>query len=168
MTSGKPISPERTNFELPHVTVATVVVQDSRFLMVEETPSGAIDNTPVFNQPAGHLENGENLKQAAIRETLEETAWHVRLEAFLGIYQYQAPSSASRAMTGITYVRHCFIASVDKHDPHRGLDPDISAVHWFNYEEVLSRKAALRSPLVLKCIDDYLQGQRFPLSICFN
>ncbi len=99
----------------PHTTVATIVEQNGRFLMVEEKEAGQ----QVFNQPAGHLDANESLFEAALRETLEETAWEVELTAYLGTYQYLSDAN------GITYIRHCFIAQPRRHDPKRALDPDI-------------------------------------------
>ena len=137
-----------------HSTVATVVEQDGKFLMVEEIDNGCT----VFNQPAGHLDEGETLFTAAIRETLEETAWHVTLTAFLGNYVYKAPN-------GLTYVRHCFIATPDSHDATLPLDEGIIAAHWLGTETIFSDNFAPRSPLVGKAIEDYLGGQRMPLDV---
>ncbi len=122
--------------------------------MVEEIDNGST----VFNQPAGHLDEGETLFAAAIRETLEETAWHVTLTAFLGNYVYQAAN-------GITYVRHCFIATPDRHDASLPLDKGIIAAHWLSKETIFSGDFAARSPLVGKAIEDYLAGQQMPLDV---
>ena len=66
----------------PNVTVAAVIERDGRFLLVEEeTPEGLR-----FNQPAGHLEEGESLIEARVRETLEEAAYHFTPEYLVGIY----------------------------------------------------------------------------------
>jgi 8-oxo-dGTP pyrophosphatase MutT (NUDIX family) len=112
----------------------------------------------VFNQPAGHVEDRETLLAAVIRETLEETAWHLTPEFLLGIYLWRSPSS------GHSTLRLAFIGSVSDHEPLRALDPPVLATHWLTREEILARTAALRSPLVMRCIDDYLGGRRLPLA----
>ncbi|MCP5160559.1 MAG: NUDIX hydrolase [Hahellaceae bacterium] len=139
---------------MPHATVATIVRQNNQFLMVEELISGQ----PVFNQPAGHIEAGELIAEAALRETLEETGWQVELTDFMGVYTYLAPSN------GEIYYRMCFGANPIEQISTE-LDEGIVAAHWLTYDEILARKSALRSPLVKQCIDDYLAGQRFPLSM---
>ncbi|WP_020680474.1 NUDIX hydrolase [Marinobacterium rhizophilum] len=137
----------------PHATVATLVERDGRFLMVEEHA----DNLRVFNQPAGHVEEDETLLAAARRETLEETGWHVRPEYLVGMYTYKAPSN------GVTYYRFCFAASALEREQDYPLDEDIIAAHWLTHDELVQRADQLRSPLVLRCIDDYLAGRRYPL-----
>lgn len=141
--------------DLPHATVATIVTKDEKFLMVCESSHGE----QVYNQPAGHLESGETLIEAAIRETLEETAWHVKIEAYLGVYQHHAPEN------GVTYLRHCFVASPLEHEAERELDPDIVSVHWFSQNEIMDLQDKLRSPMVLRAIQDYLSGDTFPLTM---
>ena len=138
---------------MPHSTVATVVEKNDKFLLVEEIDNGKT----LFNQPAGHLDEGESLFEAAVRETLEETAWHVNLTAFLGTYVYNAKN-------GITYIRHCFIAQPEKHDPCLSLDTDIIAAHWLTHKEIFAPEFIPRSPLVLKAVEDYLAGIRLPLN----
>jgi len=142
----------------PHTTVATIVEQNGRFLMVEEKEAGQ----QVFNQPAGHLDANESLFEAALRETLEETAWEVELSAYLGTYQYLS------AANGITYIRHCFIAQPLRHDPKRALDPDIVQTHWLSAETILADDFQARSPIVRKVLEDYLLGQQFPLSAIYS
>ena len=142
----------------PHTTVACIVERDGRFLMVEELDHGQT----VFNQPAGHLGENESLYEAALRETLEETAWEVELNAFLGTYQYFSPQN------GITYIRHCFIASAVKHCPELSLDKDIIAAHWLSAEEILAFDFKARSPIVGKVLQDYLAGQLYPLSLIYH
>src|ERR1700722_19357155 len=136
----------------PDVTVAAVVERGGRFLLVEERIRGRL----VLNQPAGHLEDGEALRDAVVRETLEETAWQFTPEALLGIYQWRSPR-------GHTTLRIAFIGSVQAYDPARPLDPPIVTTHWLAREEIVQRAARLRTPLVLRCIDDYLGGRRLPL-----
>lgn len=139
----------------PHATVAVVVEDDQdRFLMVEESSRGQI----VFNQPAGHVEENEKITDAALREALEETGWQVRLDHFLGLYTFIAPAN------GVTYYRFCFAATALARLTDE-LDDDIIAAHWFDLEDLKARQSQLRSPLVLKCIEDYRNGRRFPLDV---
>ncbi|WP_285961882.1 NUDIX hydrolase [Pseudomonas tohonis] len=139
----------------PHVTVATLVEDQGRFLMVEEISDGRA----VLNQPAGHLEADESLIQAALRETLEETGWEVELTAVTGIYLYTAPSN------GVTYQRVCFAARPLHHRPEHELDTGIIGPRWLTRDELLAHREQWRSPLIIRCIDDYLAGERFPLSL---
>ena len=137
----------------PHVTVAAVIEKNGKFLMVEDT-----SNTQrVFNQPAGHLDEGETLLEAVSRETLEETAWHFTPDYLVGIYFWTGQHN------GITYVRFCYAGQVSTHDPERVLDDGIHAAHWLSRDELSSQSDRLRSPMVLQCIDDYLAGKRLPL-----
>lgn len=138
----------------PHVTVATVVVRDGRLLLVEE----AIDGRQVLNQPAGHLEPDESLAAAAMRETLEETGWTVRLSAFIGTYQWTAPD-------GTPFLRFAYAAEPVSHDPDRPLDDGILRALWLTPAELKADPDRLRSPLVWQVVEDYLAGQRHPLSI---
>ncbi|MFC3679989.1 NUDIX hydrolase [Bacterioplanoides pacificum] len=138
----------------PHATVATVVEQDGRFLMVEEISSGQT----VINQPAGHVEAGETLQQAAIRESAEETGWQVEPLALLGLYTYTAPAN------GVTYHRYCFIARALKQIPDAPLDDGIIGPRWMTIEE-LRQCQNLRSSMVLTCVEDYLSGKSFPLTV---
>lgn len=146
----------------PHKTVAVVVEkqpdspgEQARFLMVEELINGRC----VFNQPAGHLEAGESLQQAAVRETLEETACHVELTGFIGLYQ------STVAETGVCYIRTAFAARLLHHDAELPLDGDILCTHWLTLAELKMRAQQLRSPAVLQVIEDYLNGQVYPLSL---
>jgi 8-oxo-dGTP pyrophosphatase MutT (NUDIX family) len=140
----------------PHVTVAVVVERDGRFLMVEEEAElGRV----VYNQPAGHVETGETLEQAAVREALEETGWEVRITAFLGLYVYTPPFNRD-----ITYYRACFLAEGVRHHAQRRLDEGILRAVWLDRDE-LAGSDRLRSPLVLKCVDDALAGHRYPLTL---
>jgi 8-oxo-dGTP pyrophosphatase MutT (NUDIX family) len=136
----------------PDVTVAAVIERNGRFLLVEERIRGQL----VLNQPAGHLEDGEALLDAVIRETLEETAWHFTPESLLGIYQWRSPR-------GHTTLRFAFTGSVHGYDADRPLDPPIVTTHWFAREQIAQRATRLRTPLVLRCIEDYLAGRRVPL-----
>ncbi len=138
----------------PHITVAAVIERQDRFLVVEEET----DEGRVFNQPAGHWEPGESLIDAVIRETREETAWRFRPLGVVGIYQWRVPR------TGTTYLRFCFHGEVDEPRVERPLDTGILRAVWLSRQD-LEREQRLRSPMVLRCIDDYLAGHRFPLEI---
>jgi len=140
---------------IPHITVATVVEENGRFLLVEELKG----NRAVLNQPAGHLEPDESLIEAAIRETLEETGYDVELTGVIGIYLYTAPSN------GVTYQRVCFAGKPVHHDPERTLDQGIIGAHWLTRDEVIGQKARWRSELLIKCIDDYMEQPLHPLSL---
>ncbi len=139
----------------PHVTVATIIERDNRYLMVYEESDGK----KVYNQPAGHLDPNETLLDAAIRETLEETGWTIQLTGVVGVNLYTAPSN------GITYFRTTFIGEAISHDAKRPLDTGIIEAVWLSYEELLERKEQLRSPMTLQIIEDYRAGRRFPLSV---
>ncbi len=138
----------------PHITVASVVERDGRFLLVEETCGGRV----VINQPAGHLEAGESLVEAVIRETLEETAWRIRPTALTGVYHWRSPHDK-------TYLRFCFTAECEAEESGRSLDDGIFQVLWLTPEELKRRRENLRSPMVTQCIEDYLAGRRLPLEV---
>jgi 8-oxo-dGTP pyrophosphatase MutT (NUDIX family) len=140
----------------PNVTVAAVIHEQDRFLLVEEEA----DEHVVYNQPAGHLEQGEHLLQAAQREVLEETARDFRPECLVGVYLYP-----NRFNPEITYLRFCFAGSCGAPQPGRDLDEGIIRTLWLTRAELDQRQDRLRSPLVLKCIDDYLAGHYHPLDL---
>jgi len=139
----------------PHITVATIVEDNGCFLMVEELKGGRA----VLNQPAGHLDPHETLTEAAVRETLEETGWDVEATGIVGIYLYTAPSN------GVTYQRVCFIAKALKHHPNYQLDEGILRARWLTREELMELRKDWRSELIIRCIDDYLAGQRHSLEL---
>jgi ADP-ribose pyrophosphatase YjhB (NUDIX family) len=139
----------------PNVTVAAVIEQAGRFLLVEEETDGGLR----FNQPAGHLEAGESLVEAAAREVLEETAHRFRPESLVGIYQWPRPDGA------VTYLRFAFAGRVDGVEAGRALDAGILRAVWMSLQEVEATAARHRSPLVLQCIRDYLDGRRYPLEV---
>lgn len=147
------LSYRQGRFWQPDVTVATVVFRDGRLLVVEENVGGR----RVLNQPAGHLEPDEAIVDAAVRETLEETGWTVRLTAFIGAYQWQAPE------TGRSYLRLAFTAEPVAHHPERPLDTGIVQAHWLTPTELRARDAEHRSPLVWRVVQDALEGRRLPL-----
>ncbi|MEI7868674.1 MAG: NUDIX hydrolase [Candidatus Methylumidiphilus sp.] len=140
----------------PRVTVASVIERDGRFLVVEElTTTGDV----VINQPAGHVEHGETLLEAVVRETFEETAWQFTPEFLIGVYLWAHPSG------GNSYLRVCFGGAVGAHQTDSPLDEVILRTHWLNRDELQARNERLRSPLVLGVIDDYLAGERYPLGV---
>lgn len=138
----------------PHVVVATVVEQNGKFLLVHEEDDGRA----VYNQPAGHWDLGESLLQAAVRETLEETGWEVKLDYLVGQYIHTAPHN------GITYFRTAFAAQPLKQTTSE-LDSEIIEAVWLTYEEIKAKEAFMRSPMVIQVIDDYLAGKHYPLSL---
>ena len=144
----------------PHVTVATVVEDRGRYLMVEERDKAT--GRIVLNQPAGHLEQGETLSAAALRETLEETGWVVALAGVLGIALYTAPAN------GVTYCRTTFFARPLTPPQAAPCDPDILRTHWLAYEEILAESARMRSPLVLAAIEQHRRGHCYPLNVIYT
>ena len=145
---------------IPHVTVATVIEREGQYLLVEEQDKSS--GEMVFNQPAGHLEEGETLAQAARRETLEETGWQVELTGVLGIALYTA------ANNGITYHRTTFVGKALVRLENAVLDPDITRIHWLDYEAILRNSAKMRSPLVIAAIEQYRKGACYPLDLIYS
>ena len=147
------------NYWAPHVTVAAIIQREGKFLLVEENVPDK-DNTTakkVINQPAGHLENNESLFYAVIRETLEETRWEFKPSYISGIYRWIHDN-------GETYLRICFVGDAVKEHKELKLDTGIERAIWLTENET-RQHSNLRSPLVLKSIEDYLAGQKFPLSL---
>ena len=138
----------------PDITVAAVVERAGRFLIVQERAARRV----VLNQPAGHLEDGESLPQAVVRETLEETGYSFVPEAVTGVYLWQGPA-------GRTFLRVAFAGAVGDRADGASLDRAIIRTAWITREQLREREAELRSPLVLRCIDDYLDGARYPLEL---
>lgn len=139
----------------PNVTVASVLEREGRFLLVEEETEYGI----CYNQPAGHLECRESLLDAVVRETLEETAYTMRPQFLIGIYNYRHEAR------DLTYLRFAFGGTISAHDPTRKLDEGILAAHWLTLEEIRATEAQHRSPLVLHCVEDWLAGKRYPLEL---
>lgn len=142
----------------PSVTVAAVIERDGRFLLVEEeTSAGGLR----LNNPAGHLDPGESPAEGCARETLEETAWHFEPTHLLGVYmsRFQKQSNGE----DITYLRFAFTGNLGAHEEGRKLDQGIVRTLWMTAEEIRANQARLRSPLVLRCVEDYLAGVRYPL-----
>lgn len=138
---------------IPHVTVATIVEKDNKFLMVEEDLHGK----KLLNQPAGHLDKGETLVEAAIRETMEESAWQVKISHMIEFAQWTSPNSDTH------FLRACFAGIPIKHFPSQKLDDGIVRSLWMSRDEVEQNSQRLRSPLVLHHIDHYIAGKRFDL-----
>jgi 8-oxo-dGTP pyrophosphatase MutT (NUDIX family) len=141
-----------------HLTVATVIESDNSFLMVKETRYGK----QVINQPAGHVEPGEDILQAAVRETLEETGWEVSITGFLGISTHYA------SQNGVTYYRMTFVAETINHHQDYIIDSDIDCAVWMSLDEIVAAEHQLRSDMVLSCIEDYRAKRIFPLEIFRN
>lgn len=137
----------------PHVTVAAIVERDGRFLFVEEDKG----HGPVLNQPAGHLEDDETIPAALEREVLEETGWTVAAQALVGIYRWRNPGN------GETFLRFCLACTPLAHDAQRRLDDGILRALWLSPDELGAYR--LRSPLVRPCLDDWLAGERLPLTL---
>ena len=139
----------------PHVTVAAIAEDSGRFLLVEEHVNGRL----VHNQPAGHLEEGESLLEAVVRETREESAWRFFPKSIVGVYHW------TFARANRTTIRFAFAGSCDGHDPEQTLDEGVERALWLTREEIVAESDRLRSSLVLRCVDDYLEGVRFPLGL---
>jgi phosphatase NudJ len=143
----------------PNVTVAAVIEQDGRFLLVEEETAEGL----MFNNPAGHLDPGESPEEGCAREVLEETAHVFRPTALLGIYLTRSRPSATGQDT--TYLRMAFRGELGLRDPLRKLDTGIVRTLWLTPEEVRASSERHRSPLLLRCVEDYLAGASHPLSL---
>ncbi len=139
----------------PDVTVAAVVEHNGQFLMVEEQ----VSTRAVFNQPAGHLEDGESPIEGVIRETREETGWLFEPAAVTGVYLWRNPDNSS------SFLRLAFFGTCCDHDPNQPLDAGILGIHWLSLDQVIAHRGRLRSPMVLRCIEDHLAGKRHPLEL---
>ncbi len=139
----------------PSVTVAAVIERDGKFLLVQEKA----DDRLVLNQPAGHLDPGESLVEACRREVLEETAHRFEPAGLVGVYRWHyAPQD-------VTFLRFCFRGNLSGVDSSRALDREIVALHWLTPAQLSDRRAEHRSPLVQKCVEDFLRGRSFPLEV---
>lgn len=139
----------------PNVTMAAIAERDGRFLLVEEQADGRV----VLNQPAGHLDEGESLLRAVARETLEESGWHFAPRSLVGVYRWRSPDN------GVTYLRFGFAGELLRHEPERPLDRGIVRTLWLTPAELARERGRHRSPQVQRCVDDFLTGQRYPLSV---
>jgi ADP-ribose pyrophosphatase YjhB (NUDIX family) len=141
----------------PSVTVAAVMERDGRFLLVEEEQEGG--GEPVYNQPAGHWERDETLVQACAREVLEEAAHRFEPKQLVGVYRWSRPQG------DLTYLRFAFCGQILGLEEGRTLDQGILRAVWLTLEEIRQLVPRHRSPLVLRCIEDYLAGRRYPLEL---
>lgn len=139
----------------PNVTVAAIVEREGRFLLVEEETESGIR----YNQPAGHLEAGESLIEGVRREALEESACEFTPHALLGVYQFAHPGD------GVTYLRFAFTGSLSDPVPGRSLDAGILRTLWMTPDEIRNCRDRHRSPQLLRCVEDYLAGRRYPLDL---
>lgn len=142
----------------PHVTVAAVIERDGQFLLVEEQTDQGLR----LNNPAGHLDSGESLPHACVRETLEETGFTFTPSALVGIYLSRQHRGNGN---GITYLRFAFCGQLGGHDPQRALDTGIVRTVWMRADEIRACADRHRSPLVLQCMEDFLRGQRYPMDL---
>ncbi len=154
--SGGKVRPGMSEIWKPHVVVAAVIERDGRFLLVEEHTEHGLR----FNQPAGHLEEGESLIEAVRREAFEETAHHFEPEELLGVYRWRSPDKPGR-----TYLRVAFTGVVAGFDPTARLDRGILRAVWLTPAEIAENRARHRSPLLQRCIDDFQSGRRYPLDL---
>ena len=150
----------------PSATVAAIIEQDGKFLLVEEhTPEGLR-----LNNPAGHLDEGESLVTACAREALEETMHLFMPTELLGVYmaRFHRPGSGLRAPEDITYLRFAFCGQLGELQAGRSLDTGIVRTLWLSPDEIRASADRHRSPLIVQCMEDYLKGQRFPLSLIYS
>lgn len=147
----------------PSVTVAAIIERGGKFLLVEEDTAEGLR----LNNPAGHLDPGESLAAGCTREALEETTHEFRPTALLGIYmsRFQRPSGDTRPAEDITYVRFAFRGELGQTQAGRQLDTGIVRTLWLTPDEIRASVLRHRSPLVLRCMEDYLAGQRYPLEL---
>lgn len=141
----------------PNVTVAAVIERDGHFLLVEEQAADGLR----LNNPAGHLDPGEDLIAGCVRETLEETAHPFTPEALVGVYL----SRQRQGNDDTTYLRFAFCGTLGEQDRNRPLDLGIVRTLWMTPDEIRATTPRHRSPIVLQCVEDYLRGQRFPLAL---
>ena len=148
----------------PSVTVAAIIERDGLFLMVEEhTPEGLR-----LNNPAGHLDPGESPVEACAREALEETAFHFRPTALVGVYLSRFQRELADGRDDITYLRFAFCGELGDLVAGQALDKGIVRTLWLSAQELQTSRAQHRSALVCQCVQDYLQGQRFPLDLLYT
>ena len=139
----------------PNVTVAAIIEQDGKFLLVEEHTSQGLK----FNQPAGHLEANESLLHAVVREAREESAYEFEPQQLVGVYRWHAVSSDT------TYLRFAYSGRILAHHAGQALDDGIVRAVWMSVEEIRTTVPRHRSPLILQCVEDYLAGKRYPLEL---
>ena len=149
----------------PSVTVAAVISKEidgvQKFLLVEEQTRDGLK----FNNPAGHLDPGESPAQGCVRETLEETAFHFTPTAIVGVYMSRFEQVQSDGVLDITYLRFAFCGELGTHIEGQALDVGIVRTVWLTADEIRASSAHHRSPLLLRCMEDYLAGRRYPLDM---
>lgn len=149
----------------PSVTVAAIIEKDGRFLLVEEHTAEGLK----FNNPAGHLDPGESPLEGCAREALEETTHLFTPTALVGVYlsrfQRLLPD---QSVEDITYLRFAFCGELGAAQAHLSLDEGIVRTVWMSPDEIRASTARQRSPLVLRCMEDYLRGQRYPLALVYT
>jgi phosphatase NudJ len=146
----------------PNVTVAAVMERDGRFLLVEEETAAGLR----LNNPAGHLDPGETPMQGCAREALEESATVFTPTALIGVYISRF--RRSRDGEDITYLRFAFAGEVGEHFPDQKLDEGIVRILWMTADEIRACPERHRSPLLLRCLEDYLAGRRLPLDAIYS
>jgi len=151
----------KTDIWTPHVTVAALIERGGRFLLVEEQTSNGLR----INQPAGHLEAGETLIDAVIRETLEETTHPFEPEALVGVYLAHSERPANAP---VTYLRFAFYGHAGNALTERAFDAGIVRTLWLSPDELRACTDRHRSPTVMRCVDDYLAGHRMPLKYVYT
>ena len=139
----------------PNVTIAAIIEREGKFLLVEEETDDGLK----LNQPAGHLEANESLVEGAVRETMEETAYEFTPEYVVGVYRWRNPARK------VTYLRFAFAGTLGAHHPDRVLDKGIVRALWMTAAEVRASHGRHRSPLVVRCVEDYQRGARAPLDL---
>jgi 8-oxo-dGTP pyrophosphatase MutT (NUDIX family) len=152
-----------TNRWKPNATVAAIIEREGKFLLVEEhTPDGLR-----LNNPAGHLDLGESLVQACAREALEETMYRFTPTQLLGVYlsRFHREARSDHPAEDVTYLRFAFCGNLGALQTGRQLDTGIERTLWLTPEEIRANADRHRSPAVLRCVEDYLAGRRYPLAL---
>jgi ADP-ribose pyrophosphatase YjhB (NUDIX family) len=139
----------------PNVTVAAVIEREGKFLLVEEETAQGL----LFNQPAGHWEKNETLEHGTAREVLEESGYRFTPQHLIGIYRWHSDKA------NVTYLRFAFTGIITGHEPERPLDKGIVRAVWMTPDEIRATQSRHRSPLILRCVEDYLAGKRYPLEL---
>lgn len=149
----------------PRVVVAAILERNNQFLLVEERQTRGL----VLNTPSGHLEKGESLTQAVVREVLEETAYDFTPTALVGTYlsRYQGVDPESQQMRDLTFLRFVFCGELGKYYPERILDKPIERTVWMSLDGIKMSANRHRSPIVLRSINDFMTGSHFPLEKIF-
>ena len=149
----------------PSVTVAAVITQSfdgvEKFLLVEEETRDGLR----LNNPAGHLDPGESPEQGCARETLEETAYHFKPTAVVGVYMSRFERVQANGILDITYLRFAYCGELGAHVEGQPLDEGIVRTVWLTADEIRASVDRHRSPLLLRCVEDYLAGRRYPLDM---